>query len=409
MTDLILSPRDGMFLKDGREWASTDAGRAHSLEWPMPSTLHGALCTAAGRMVEAGRKPLTKDDWLKLSANIRIDALLALRRRLGSLSNWVAADRAWPVPADALFLSEPKDQLRRLDPHKPLHTTLGRHDDDSSEKLLWWPRIEEVAKPAPAPKWWTEAALLGWLTDQAEKRQVFQPAGPGSRAAKPGSLDYRGLALARHVQVHVGIDPDTQAAREQILFAHDVVETLDEQRYEWTIGCRVTMPGKLLTGCLTLGGDRRVAGIASAPAALFNCPTQLSGAFAARRPKGLRLVAVTPAAFNAGWLPDGLSPANGAYRGKLKGVTGELILRAAFVSRATHVSGWDMARGDKPGGQPKPTTRLVPPGTVYYFAKHNSGAFSAEEAKALWFIALGDRTEHGFGRFIPGVWEPKES
>jgi hypothetical protein len=59
--------------------------------------------------------------------------------------------------------------------------------------------------------------------------------------------------------------------------------------------------------------------------------------------------------------------------------------------------------------QPKRTTRLVPPGAVYYFVKADNGNFTANDAKQLWFAALGDRVAEGFGRFVPGIWHPKES
>ena len=69
MTDLILIPREGMFLKDGREWAIAATGHASSLDLPMPSTLLGALRTACGRMEEVGRKkPHDARQWKELAA-----------------------------------------------------------------------------------------------------------------------------------------------------------------------------------------------------------------------------------------------------------------------------------------------------------------------------------------------------
>src|SRR5579875_2891321 len=205
MIDLVLSPRDGLFLKDGREWASAAAGRAHSLDWPMPSTLFGALCTACGRL------------------------------RAPDPAAWAPAHRVWPVPADALFLAEEAGRMRqvvRLDPRPPRHAVLGR-DDEQAAARLWWPRLEAQAKPAPAPLWWAEEAMLAWLGDAAAER--------------PCEGAFRGLALPRHVQAHVGIDAALLTAREGILFAHDLVETLDGERCEWAIGCRLLPAGDLPT------------------------------------------------------------------------------------------------------------------------------------------------------------------
>jgi CRISPR-associated protein Cmr3 len=392
MIDLVLSPRDGLFLKDGREWASAAAGRAHSLDWPMPSTLFGALCTACGRLREAAGQTLGAREWRELAAAMTLGPSVALRRLLApDPAAWAPAHRVWPVPADALFLAEEAGRMRqvvRLDPRPPRHAVLGR-DDEQAAARLWWPRLEAQAKPAPAPLWWAEEAMLAWLGDAAAER--------------PCEGAFRGLALPRHVQAHVGIDAALLTAREGILFAHDLVETLDGERCEWAIGCRLLPAGDLPT-LATLGGDRRPAGVAVAGGDLFAFPEGLGAAFANERPRGLRLVAATPAAFAAGWRPDGFAAAaDGVCRGRLPGLDDELILRAAFVPRPIHVSGWNMAER-----RPKPTTRLVPRGAVYHFVRTDGGAFSDKAAKKLWFVALGSRTAEGFGYFVPGLWHPKE-
>jgi CRISPR-associated protein Cmr3 len=391
MTDLVLLLRDGMFLKDGREWATADAGRAHSLRWPMPSTLLGALVTARGRVKEAAGQSLEPADWLQLAETTSLGPTIALRHPSASPTPaWAAAHRVWPVPADAFFRADAKgepERVLRLDPQPPLLATLGR-DNDVAREALWRPRIPDQAKPAKAPVWWADEALIDWLADPSADRRC------------EGA--WLGLALPQHVQSHVGIDPRTLAAREEILYAHDVVETIDSEHHEWAIGCRVS-PVEDMVRQVTLGGDRRLGRVEPAGVDLFAVPDTVTAAFASPA-KGLRLVAVTPAAFRAGWLPDGFAAASdGVYCGRLPGLETELILRAAFVPRATHVSGWDMARG-----KPKPTTRLVPPSAVYHFVRKDGEAFPREVAKNLWFAALGQRTREGFGHFVPGVWEPVE-
>ncbi|MGH7098281.1 MAG: type III-B CRISPR module-associated Cmr3 family protein [Stellaceae bacterium] len=393
MTDLVLSPRDGLFLKDGREWATSQEGRAHSLLWPMPSTLFGALCTAQGRAKEAAGQNLAPQQWQALAATMTLGPSLALRRPLAEASPWSPAHRVWPVPADALFLADEAGRAQRvlrLDPRPSRHAMLGR-DDDEVVARLWWPRMDEQTKPAGAPLWWEEQAFVTWLADPAAERPCKGP--------------FPGLALPRHVQAHVGIDPATFAARASILFAHDVIEMLDEARCEWAIGCRVALAGNP-PDLATLGGDRRVAKILSLPAGsdLFAFPPDLGKAFDQQQPKGVRLVAVTPAVFAAGWLPDGFeATGDNTCRGRLPEIDADLILRAARVLRPAHVSGWDMA-----AGKPKPTTRLVPPGTVYHL-EADGGVFSAAIAESLWLAAFGCRTEQGFGRFVPGVWHPEEN
>jgi CRISPR-associated protein Cmr3 len=151
---------------------------------------------------------------------------------------------------------------------------------------------------------------------------------------------------------------------------------------------------------VTLGADKRLAAIEPLGEQLFAPPADLLAAFR-RGSEGLRLVAVTPACFAAGWLPDGFRAEGGDYRGKLPGLEGEVVLRAAFVGRPLAVSGWDLVRGG-----PKRTDRMVPPGSVFFVERADGRPFAAEDARALWLTAIGDRTHEGFGRIVPGIWHP---
>jgi len=173
-----------------------------------------------------------------------------------------------------------------------------------------------------------------------------------------------------------------------------VVETLEPDG-EWAIGVEVELPYSNLSYVATLGSDSRLAYVAPLPAALFKPPIEVCRAFSG---PGLRLVAVSPLCFKQGWLPDKFSAnSNGEYRGHIAGI--DVILRAAFVPRPVHLSGWDMAKRE-----PKPTSRMVPPGSVYFFERTDNRPWSESEAKALWLAALGTRTDEGFGRVVPGVW-----
>ena len=393
--DIVLCPRDGLFLKDGREWGPAGASWAHSLDWPAPSTILGALRTATGRRAEQEKGiTWTPKDWKALECVTRLASTVALRRPVAA-TGWNAAHRVWPVPADALFLKDDHGKrlnVLRLEP-RPATPGLGS-DDNLPREALWRPRVTDPNKPARPPAWWCEQVWVDWL------------------ATPPDTLPWNesdplsGLALPRHVQVHVGIDRLTGAAADEILFAHDVVESLDGEGYEWAIGCQFTSsrpedgPGPLAT----IGGDRRLARIERARD-LFGFPAALAEAFRKSSPEGIRLTAVTPAAFTGGWCPPDFTPHGNEYRGKLPGIADELILRACMVPRAGQISGWDMARNAA-----KATTRLVPPGAVYHFVKSVKDArFTEADAKQLWLIALGNRCGEGFGRFAPGLWNPKES
>ena len=375
-THLALVPRDGFFAKDGRGWHTSASGRGHGLDWPWPSTVLGALRSLWGRGEETRTGiTLTPDDWRSRTQPIRLGRTLVLRRKHGAA--WRVEDATWPVPLDALWL-EGRQEVHRLDPVAPIAPTLGRDDDDARE-ALWRPVPDGAQKPLASPRWWSSEEFISWL------------------AGKPVNVCGEALGTTRRIQVHVGIRPEELTSDDGVLFSHDVVETLDPGG-EWALGVEVELPAGELPKVATLGSDSRLSRVESLPTTLFEPPSRVLEAFRSSSP-GLRLVAVSPLCFEKGWLPDGLVDTNGEYRGRLPGL--DVILRAAFVPRPIHVSGWDMAKGE-----PKPTSRMVPPGAVYFFERADGQPFGEAEAMSLWLAALGTRTDEGFGRVVPGVWRP---
>lgn len=384
----IVCPRDGLFCKDGRGWRTGENGRGHALRWPHPSTLLGALRAASGRAQEAregGRWP--RREWAAHTAEVRLAQVLTLARPLGE-AEWKLEHRRWPTPHDAVYWRPEGDEqptlVRRLEPQPGLVGTLGR-DDDEAREALWRPRALERGKPQPRPQWWPEDAFVKWLCGEG-------------LASAPASHD-----PVERTDVHLQIEPSTQAARESRLFSREIVETLVKGEagvMEWALAVKLEAPAAI-TGPLLLGGDRRLCGLHSAPASLpslFAMPDPLRDAFARSRSRGLRLVTVTAAAFAQGWRPDFLRRAGHEYRGTLAGA--ELVLRAAFVPRPIDVAGWDMAEN-----RPKPLSRMVAPGAVYLLERTDGGMVDAALAEAVWLRAVGARESEGFGLMVPGVWQ----
>jgi len=378
---LALIPRDGFFAKDGRGWHTSESGRGHGLDWPWPSTVLGALRALWGRGEQArSNTTFSPADWQTRTASIRLGRTLVLRRRHGS--TWRVEDATWPTPTDALYL-EKEEYVTQIVPQPHATPTLGR-DDNAAREALWSAVIDDSRKPLAPPRWWSNEDFLSWL------------AGGSILATRKRS------APARRAQVHVGIDRDTLVARDGILFSHDVVETI-ELDGEWALGVEVVLPDGDLPTIATLGARSRLAHVESVPSQLFDPPQRVLEAFR-KTSQGLRVVAVTPLCFERGWLPDGLNESHGEFRGRITGLKHDVILRAAFVPRPVYVSGWDMVRR-----APKPTSRMVAPGAVYFFERADGQAFSDTDISALWLGALGTRIDEGFGRVVPGVWSPSRS
>lgn len=214
---------------------------------------------------------------------------------------------------------------------------------------------------------------------------------------KHSRADKEALALSRRVDVHVTMNNNAQTAQEGMLFTSERMEPTtknDEDTWEWAIGLSTSIPDSVDVTSMpwTVGSDRRIAH-AHAAAGLFDAPKFTQGA------KGIRLLVVTPAHFQQGWLPDGFSVVDNAYQGRLLNLS--VVLRAAFVQRPMHLSGWDMANE-----RPKPTRRLVPAGAVYFFEKTDPSEFTPDEIASLWFLGVGSGTSEGLGRVVASPWTP---
>ena len=382
---LALIPRDGFFFKDGRGWYASASGRGHAIPWPFPSTVLGAVRTAWGRAAEVARgQPFGKDDW-KGALSVTMGPMLALRRRHGDV--WSPNHRMWPVPADALYVDGERN-VRRLNPTPRAVPTLGR-DDTAAREALWRPDLP-AGKPSIPPAFWTDTELAAWLSGRAVHAMARQ--------------ERQERALPSRIDVRIQVDAKTGAAAEGALFAAETLETLQQTQhdglFEWAIAVEAHFQGvaRDLAAQLTLGSDRRLATWEHVDDSVYS-----PAAVAATQPAaGLRVLTLTPAHFKAGWLPDGFQESGGEYRGRLPGLDADLVLRAAFVERATQVSGWDMV-----GGRPKPTRRLVPAGSVYFFQKSNGAPITSAELTALWLAAVGQHQDEGFGRVIAAPWETR--
>lgn len=390
---VTLTPRDGLFLKDGRGWFTSESGRAGSLGWPFAGTVRGALRTCLGHARERSLgRALTRDEWLPLNENLHVDAVLPLCREIGlSVSS---ASRRWPAPRDAvIFVGD-----EHVRPLKPVHRSdaatipLEESPEAVAAERLQHPSPGTMSgKPVTMPSWWCDETFTAWLCGMPVSTAAIAPAGhPVSR-----------------IQTHVTIDPSTGAAVDGGLFSSTVVEPLTRgvggKAHEWAVAAlgRGFRAADVNGRRVRLGGDGRIATIDAVPDDVFSMPEPLRRVFASGS-RGLRMLVVGHTSFARGWLPDWLTARDGAFVGEMPGV-GAVVLRAACVGRPIHVSGWDMA-----AGRPKPTRRLTPAGSVYFFEKCGGGAFTAADAEALWLRAIGEGSMPGeaTGAVVPGVWQP---
>lgn len=408
-THLQLLPRDGMFLKDGRGWYSTQANTPGSFDWPAASTLRGALRTAWARRIEAQRgTPLVVDpdprhgrnEWRDLTEALQLGATLGLCQPLAEgKSPPTAAHRMWPRPLDAVpFAVESGNQVRWLGLRpEPARAVLYHAPTDEGVAMaaLLWPGLpaEHRGKPLPAPRFFTEADLVHWLLEQFPALAATDPRRDG---------------MAQRVDVHLAMDPELGVGQDGMVFATRTLEPLVgrslEALHQWSLGVAVHgLPGDVLSGqWLTLGADRRPAQAESCARTLFAVPQALVERVRQQPVHGLRLLVVNPAWFSAGWRPAALAPTSQGFVGRFGQLEG-IRLRAACIGRPQHVSGWDMHHR-----RPKPTRRLVPAGSVYFVDRADGQAFAPEQVEQLWLADVGDQVDDGqtYGQVVAGLWTP---
>lgn len=391
---LSLTPRDGLFLKDGRGWYTSSSGRASSYDWPAPTTVRGALCSASGIAIqEFEDKDFEEIDWETTKEQTRLKAMLAVRKPVEKAS-WAPRHRMWPVPQDA-FYAPGKANVVRLTPRPPSDEVQSLSWNDRPHlEALWRPEAPTDAKPMDRPRWWTDGDFQKWLAGAPVERHT--------------EVQQEQLELNHRTQIHVKINRETGTAEDQHLWATETLEMLQKEGKEWAIAVDCHLPPDLPSEEsleVTLGGKRRLARTAALPPRLFECPDRILDAFQGNV-RGLRLIAVTPLHFTRGWLPDRFEPSganNQTLQGELPGIDEKVILRSACVPRPRHISGWDMARGGA-----KPTRRLVRPGSVYFFEKASNNPFEPGEIEQIWLAQIGRDQSDGFGCVVPGVWHLEE-
>jgi len=392
---VTLVPRDGVFLKDGRGWCTSESNRAGSLAWPFGTTVRGALRAGLGYATEADRgKPLERKEWLPLNEDLEVSAVLPLARPPGG--EWSAAARHWPAPLDALLL-DTEEYAVAVDPAVANAELLALDDDPETIATAALAHPQHAAgagKPLAMPRFWPDDLFMHWLCRRPVDRNAV------GCSAQP---------LLR-VQTHVSIDPIVGTAAEGKLFSGSVVEPHSSVGnagvLEWSFAPVSRTLGdirrKTLTGrVVKLGGDGRAACCAALPESLFAMPDELAAAFAAGS-IGMRLILAGPASFDAGWRPASLQPVGNRFEGSIAGLD-DVVLHAACVGRPMHVSGWDVA-----GGTAKATRRLAPAGSVYFLTRRSGEPFTAADALTAWLASVGEPVHRPdrLGAVVPGIWNP---
>jgi CRISPR-associated protein Cmr3 len=410
MIELVLSPRDGLTLKDARGFSVAGGVTAGGLPWPGPATTAGAVRGVVGRLRGLSETYEDDDDdkkaWMKLLGEVTVCGPVIVSRPLDGEA-WVPL---WPRPEDAVRLPHPRAGRRR-EPDAELHwleprprgtarwRARGLWSGDGEESAaiedLWLPWPDQRKKPLTPRLLWSHEEFVDWLWEPRQRDEQPSP--------QP----------VERVDIHVRINEETLAAADEYLFAHSTYESLIRLRperdrvHELGIALRIFGVGAeidLTEPVWRLGGEARFATASRLAPEVLVPPEHLTRRW--KDTQFLRLILATPARFDAGWRPDWLEPAasGGGFRfeGTLPGLGRPVVLRAAIMDRAAWISGWDLANR-----RPKPSSAYVPAGAVYFFESLVE-PFTADDVAKLWLSTLqrpdDAAARDGFGLALPGAW-----
>jgi CRISPR-associated protein Cmr3 len=407
MTFWIIEPRDPLIVRDGRPFGPNPGARATTMPFPFPSTLVGALRHKAGLDINSQfeKTQITT----VLMQGMRGPLLIELDDN-DKISNWLL-----PAPADALLLEPPKAS-EDDDDKSPTAQRFWMQPAEKATAITNMP--DDLAPVGPAgrhpekvstdiPRFWYRNELYAWLKAPTEGDQLLDEIG------------IRGLEI--NTRMHVSIQPDQQTAIEGALFQTSGLEftwrnwqQAKQHHFETKrLALAVWFDGatpNFTNNFAPLGGERRLMRWDSSQSDKQPFPAkQRDDIFTQiEKDKRCRVLLLTPAYF-ASKRNDGSEIVDG-YRPPLKWTRGGVTatLKAAAVSRTLTISGWDLAANNG-RGEPKPTRRLAPAGSVY-FVEFPDGADVRKWLDKTWMDNISDDAQScldGFGLAVVGVWPKK--
>jgi CRISPR-associated protein Cmr3 len=377
----LIEPHDSLIVRDGRPFNATAGSRAKSLDFPFPSTLIGSVRTRIG--LENAKNSWEKfdDDSIKELLEIEMfGALLAEIKDDGKLEFFA------PTPADSLLVKlgkedEDDEKKNNLFPLLPLKNEYSSNLPNDLHLLGIKETVKE--KPSSEVKFWHWCKFESWLI------------GVETKNIKPEELGIGGLISDQ--RTHVKIDYERKSNIDGGLFQTRGLEFAMKDKASkdfkfkrlalaLQVDYKKEFEKKLESGLFPLGGERRVVRWSKKVREFPKCPQEVMKGI--KTSGHCRLVLLTPAYFENGFLPD-----ENKLCAKVKAVA---------VNRSQVISGWDFKLR-----KPKPTRRLTPAGTVYFLEIEDKDKVE-DFINQTWFKNIGDCKQtklDGFGLAVLGNWD----
>lgn len=372
MNSYFIDVADVVFFKDGRTIAPGSEYSASSIFPPNPVTVYGALRSAI----------LASDPGLDFSADGFGEISAATRNLTGSIKrtgpatddieqitlgslqitgfglackNGDKTEALYPLPGDVL--ASKKAEKGKESAQFAAQTDFSRFgirtNLPKAAQLHSWVRYQEgsffeyQAMYLSEHLWWEY--LLGVCGNGSEIGEIVKHEKARSQY-KPDQY------FIKEPRMGIVINSETGTVEEGKLFTTPFIRLNPKKGTGFWVSIKQDVASLLDGSLLRLGGDGKLSAISAMQAADEN---QFIGQLKDKvhNTGKLKLVLLTPAIFENGWLPDGLDPASG--EGSINGL--KVKLSGANTGRYQSVGGWDVAKNC-----PKPTRRAVPAGSVYW-------------------------------------------
>ncbi len=430
---LEIVPVDVLLFRDAKPFSAGEAVWAVSQFPPSPMPFYGALRSRF--LIEKGISFHEYAEFAKPNGDSsKDDLLLAGKPNFGGGLGMKGPFLLYRDPKEAkpkVLFPLPKDLLeKKEEPEKKKeHRTTLSYLKPSAEQ---WPGIT-VSSTHPSER-------EKGIGDQPKTLRILTSEGLGMEAPDGGYLE--GDKLIDYLK-YKSPDPDFIASlKDEKALSKEEPRTgikqnkgrTAKEHHLYTVGFRrMAKNGSFLVrftgregsnplkenGFLALGGKSRAASYVALekPPAPFNdeslCKLKNDVATELKGTDKFRLLLLTPALFQNGWIPDGVDPSTRKL--KLRDdLEAELV--AAAVGKPEVISGWDIVNK-----RPKPLYRMVPAGSVYFFETSRK----LDINDALWImnkfrfksVMTPDKgncadfrfyRDMGFGLAVAGVWKQKE-
>jgi CRISPR-associated protein Cmr3 len=397
----LIEPRDALIVRDGRPFGIGAGNRATSLDFPFPSTLTGAARTRAGLSTIGGE---LKNFNSKLGDDVQREISVS-GALLAELENGKVKEFLVHAPADcAVFEVEENGKRKdekcgKLIPLVPLEEERedkylsnlnNKNKHNENLHLLGLKRYEKSKPHKDAPRFWRWSEFEKWLLEPKIEKRKLAEIGIGS--------------LPKDRRTHVEMNYTTKAGKDGGLFETrglefarkevDEEENIQFKKYGLVLQVDYgNFGGKIEEGIAPLGGERRLVSwreIKETEKTFPDCPPKIKTKIVAE--KHCRLVLLTPAIFENGFLPEWLKTDDGL----------NVEIRAVAVNRYQVISGYDFKIG-----KPKPTRRMCPAGTVFFLRLNGDKSAIENWIDKTWFSCVSDLEQNrkdGFGLAALGAW-----